>query len=290
MDDRLQCYREGRFADEDVTRCTGLSVRAWRTLIKIGAVRTVAEGRGPGRVRQCDATTFKRTAVIAAINAAGFSLAVAGRIAYFLPFEELLYAICDPFTVLFLHNAADDPETGLPPRRKTPTVDWFDPGTPAKVDPANDWFIEIYDGRFIAGNYRVAGQPDERFIYGELRDNGTTFVSWLAFHEQRPVFDYKLKGFVDKFSAKWQLPNPCSDRLDPNFLEYKYEQHDAEDDPLHMAAEIAVSSPVIKVSINITLALRKALRRYLSIEPVLTQPEIEYHDEVFRKTKIYSRL
>jgi hypothetical protein len=285
LDDRLRRYREGRFADEDVTRCTGLSVRAWRTLIKVGAVRTIAEGRGPGRVRQCDATTFKRTAMIAAINAAGLSLPVAARIAYFSPVEELLYAICDPFTALFVHGAADDPETGLPPRRKTPTVDWFDPDTPAKVDPANDWFIEIYDGRFIAGNYRAAGRLDERFIYGELRDNGTTFVSWLAFHEQRPVFDYGLKGFVDKFNAKWQLPNPWSDRLDLNFLEYKYEQHDAEDDPLRMMAERAVRSPVFKISINITLALRKALRRYLGIEPALTQPEIGHHHE-FKKTRI----
>jgi hypothetical protein len=267
FNDRLRRYRTGQFTDEDVTRCTGLSVRAWRELIKLGAIRTITDRRGPGRVRVCDATTFKRTAVIAAINAAGFSLAVAGRIAYFLPFEELMYAICDPFTVLFLHGAADDPETGLPPRRKTPAVDWFDPDTPAKVDPANDWYIEIYDGHFVVGNYKVAGQTDEPFIYGELRDDGTTFVSWLAFHERRPVFDSRLKGFVDTFNAKWEQPNAWSDRLDRNFLKYQYEQHDAEDDPLRMAAEVAVRSPVFKTTINITLALRKALRRYLHLEP-----------------------
>lgn len=288
--DRLRRYRNGQFNDVDVTQCAGLSVRAWRELIKLGAARTITERRGPGQVRVCGATTFKRTALIAAINAAGFSLAVAGRIAYFLPFEELLYAICDPFTILFLHGAADDCETGLPPRRKTTAVDWFDPDRPAKVDPANDWFIEIYDGRFIAGDYKVPGQPDVSFIYGELRDDGTTFVSWLAFHDRRPAFDNRLKGFVDKFNAKWEQPNAWSDRLDRNFLNYQYEQHDAEDDPLRMAANIAVRSPVFKTSINITLALRKALRRYLGIEPVLTKSEIEDHREVFRKTRIYSPL
>jgi hypothetical protein len=284
LDNRLRRYREGRFADEDVTRCAGLSVRAWRELLKIGAVRTIAEGRGPGRIRRCDATTFKRTAVIAAINAAGFSLAVAGRLAYFLPFEELLFAIWDPFTVLFLHDAADDPQTGLPPKRKPPQVDWFDPDTPAKVDSENDWFIRIYDGRFIAGDYRVAGKPNEAFIYGDLRDAGATFVSWLAFDERRPVFDDRLKSFVDKFDAKWLPPNPWSDRLDP-ILDYKYERHDAEYDLLRRTAETASHSPICEISINITLALRKALRRYLGIEPMLTQAESEDH-EVFSKANI----
>jgi hypothetical protein len=285
LDDRLRRYREGRFADEDVTACAGLSVRAWRTLIKIGAVRTIDEGRGPGRIRRCDATTFKRTAVIAAIHVAGLSLPIAGRIAYFLPFEELLYAICDPFTVLFLHSAADDPETGLPPRRKTPSVDWFDPGTPAKVDPTNDWYIEIYDGRFVAGDYKVAGQPDKTFIYGDLRDDGTTLVLWLPFHKQHPVFDSRRKEFIDVFHAKWDLPTVWSDRLDRNFLDYRYEPHDDEDDALRIAAETAVRSPVCETRINVTLALRKTLRRYLGIEPALSQPQIE-HPHEFRKTSI----
>jgi hypothetical protein len=127
VDDALRRYRQGLFADVDVTECTGLSVQSWRELVKIGAVRTITVGRGPGRVRLCDSATFKRTAIIAAIGGAGFSLPIAGRIAYFLPFEELLFAVWDPFTVLFLHDADDDPATDLPPRKKVPTTDWFDP-------------------------------------------------------------------------------------------------------------------------------------------------------------------
>jgi hypothetical protein len=80
FDDALRRYRKDRFTDLDVTRCTGLSVRAWRELIKLRAVRTVTENRGRGRVRLCDATVFKRAAAIAALNRAGFSLAVSGRI------------------------------------------------------------------------------------------------------------------------------------------------------------------------------------------------------------------
>ena len=97
----LRRYREGAFSDDDVTANTGLTLRAWRELIKNRAVRTITARRGPGRVRLCDATVFKRAAVIAALNRAGFSLAVSGQIAYFHPYHTLLYAICDPATIFF---------------------------------------------------------------------------------------------------------------------------------------------------------------------------------------------
>src|SRR6516164_8237155 len=100
IDEALRRYRQGAFTDGDVTRCTDLSVRAWRELIKIGAARTITERRGPGRVRLCDATTLKRAAVIVALNRAGLSLAMAGRIAYFMPRAELLYNVWDPSSIL----------------------------------------------------------------------------------------------------------------------------------------------------------------------------------------------
>jgi hypothetical protein len=85
FDAALRRYGKGLFTDHDVTRCTGISVRGWRELLKLCVVRTVTEGHGPGRVRMCDTTTFKRVAIIAALNRTGLSLAVSGRIAYFLP-------------------------------------------------------------------------------------------------------------------------------------------------------------------------------------------------------------
>jgi hypothetical protein len=51
----------------------GLSVRALRELIKVGAIRTTTERRGPGRIRLCDATAVKRAAVIGSLNRSGFS-------------------------------------------------------------------------------------------------------------------------------------------------------------------------------------------------------------------------
>ena len=94
----LRAYQENRFTDDDIVGCTGLTTRALRELLKVGAVRSITERRGPGLVRLFDTTTLKRAAIIASLHAAGFSLATAGRIAYFVPFEELLFAVCDPFT------------------------------------------------------------------------------------------------------------------------------------------------------------------------------------------------
>ena len=112
LDDALRRYGQNCFTDDDVSRGTGLSVRAWRELIKVGAVRTVTERRGPGRVRLCEANVFKRAAVIAALNQTGLSLAVSGRIAYFVPFHTVLYEICDPGRVLFRPPRTRIPKPG----------------------------------------------------------------------------------------------------------------------------------------------------------------------------------
>jgi hypothetical protein len=268
----LRRYREGVFTDRDVTRCTGLSERAWRELIKLGAVRTITEKRGPGRVRLCDAKTLKRASIIAALNRTGLSLVMSGWIAYFLPLDELLYVVVDPSTILLQGGAKVDLDTGLPPLLKEPKADWFEPDKPAQADPDEDWLIEIYEGRFVASLY---GAKDKPSFYGDLRDGGTRFISWFPAHRQfrfmdhesedsvRAVTPNKLKGLV----AKWENPTKWADRLDPRFLNYKFENHDAEDDALCRAAEVAARSPTFKTTINVTLAIRKALRRYLGIEP-----------------------
>lgn len=270
LNDALRRYQKGLFGDQDVTTCTGLSVRAWRELIKVGAAYTITDIRGRGRVRLCDATTFKRAAIIAALNRAGLSLAMAGRLAYFLPADELLYALWDPCNILLDISGIVDPVTGLPPRLARPKTDWFDPDRPAKADPENDWRVEIFDGRFVG---ITTGIDDEPAIHGDLRDDGTTFVCWLPFHQHTKFAGYQTKAAeallprykIGDLIAKWQQPHIWSDRLHPKFLDYHFEEHT--DDPLVRAAVAAAQSPVSKTTVNISLAIRKALRRYLDIEP-----------------------
>jgi hypothetical protein len=268
-DEALRRYRMNQFTDQDVMRCTDLSDRKWRELIKDKVVRTVVHTPGRGRVRLCDATTLKRTASIAALNRAGLSLAVSARIAYYAPFHTALYEVCDPCVILLQRSTDVDLESGLPPRVQKPLVDWFDPGSPARPEPETDWLIKIYEGRFVGIQYRPKNAP---VIFGDLRDAGTRFVAWLPLHRKSQFVGCGIEKLAREFGrerlaeavAAWEDPARFSREL--NLLGYSYEEA-SEDDLLRAAAEAAVSSPLVTATINVSLAIRKTLRRYLEIEP-----------------------
>jgi hypothetical protein len=256
----LRRYQAGVFTDADVTRCTGLSKRSIRELIKHGAIRTLSEDRGAGRIRTFEPTTFKRLAFLAAINQAGFSLKIAGQLAYLLPSDDLLYRTYDPINVLLDTTASVDRDRELPPRLGTPKFDWFDPDKPAIAEPERDWLLEIYDGRFVA---LVAQNRRLRLIYGDLRKAGTEFVSWWRFHAQL-IDVHSVNGDV---APKWDGRRLSADQIDAKFLHYRHENHDSADDPLKLMAHSTAQRPLSTTTINITLAIRLALRRYLGIEP-----------------------
>ena len=261
IDDALRRYQTGLFTDGDVTGCTGLSVRSWRELIKIGAVRTQEVGQGRGRVRLCDRTTLKRAAAINALNAAGFSLAVAGRIAYHLPQDELLYSWIDPLTLLSERAAGSDREPVQPNGSRNAAKDWFDPSKPAIAEPDDDWFIEIIECRFVGVRLPRHMEP---MIYGDLREGGALFVSWFASHSIVKHFPNGKRSRSGQ--PKWGDRANASDRLSPAYLRYTFEDHRAPNDPLRLAAATAFRSPTFKLSVDVSLVIRKALRRYLGLE------------------------
>jgi hypothetical protein len=272
----LSSYRNDRFTDQDVICCTDLSLRAWRALLEIRAVTTVAERRGRGRIRLYDSTAFKRAAVIAAINQAGFNLAVSGQIAYFMPFHTLMFTVCDPVTILLDPSAEVTPKTPFP-RVDRPSVDWFDPKKPAKAEPT-DWKIEIHEGHFVAAIY---GATNKRMIFGDLRNRGARFVAWYPSHDKTQVTGTAIEGlarealpyhrFVD-FVAEFEDPTKWTQLLDE--LGYELEKVEAAD-PLRMVADDIARNPLFTTTINVSLAIRKALRRYLGMEPVEPSSETE---------------
>ena len=275
---RLRRYRQGQFTDPDVTRCTGLSVRAWRELIKRKAVRTEETGRGPGRVRTCDATTFKRTAIISALNETGLSLAVAGQVAFFLPRHTLLYEVCDPITILFQGSTEIGSQTGLPPYLEPPVVDWFDPLKPAEAEPDVDCLVEIFDRRFVGVRYDTAKGVT---IFGDLRQQATRFVAWLPLPQpgqftagaiERIAQHLYGDSFI-RFVAEWEDLSKWTKKAisELHRFGYQFEHRAGKTDPLCVTAASAVRSPIHKTTINITLVLRKVLRRYLGIEPALRE-------------------
>jgi hypothetical protein len=258
----LARYRQNEFTDADVTACTGLSARSIRHLKKIGAVCTLSEDRGAGHIRRFDAKTFKRLALASTIHQSGWSLALAGQLAYLLPGDSLLYERHDPINVLFDTTLSVDSHGELPPRLEPPRFDWFDPDKPASLDPENDWLLEIFDGRFVALVFNRRRGP---LFYGDLRKAGTAFVSWWPFQSHTSAV-FSTDADV---GPKWEDPRLAADRIDPRFLNYREERHDDDDDPLMLSARAAAERPVFKTSINITLAIRLALRRYLGLEPRL---------------------
>lgn len=273
FDDVIRQYRAGRFTDDDVTRCAGLSVRAWRELIKVKAVRTEETGRGPGRIRVCDATTLKRAAMISALNRSGLSLAVAGQIAFFLPYHNVLFAACDPVTILLEHRAEIDANKGPPPQRPQPVVDWFDPEKPAEAEAESDWLIEIFERRFVGVRYTSKAAV---MIFGDLRQDATRFVAWLPLPSAQQFVGGAVEriarhvhgdGFI-KFVAHWENPAKWPKKLVGRMRRfgYEFEHHAGATDPLCAAADAAVRSSVFKSTINISLAVRKALRRYLGLD------------------------
>lgn len=240
-------------------------------------MRTIAEHRGPGRgrVRLCDAVVFKRAAVIAALNAAGLSTAVSGQIAYFAPYHTLLFTVIDPLTILFEHSSKIDLETGLPPRRAQPATDWFQPDGPAKQDPDSDWLIEIYDGRFVGC---VFGENTEPLIFGELRNDRSTFVFWRPSHERSRVIESPIARLADQllpyhqfldFVAEWESAGMSARRLKE--LGYAIERR-PRNDALRMAAAACARDFTFRTTVDISLAIKKALRRYLEIDPSITDP------------------
>jgi hypothetical protein len=182
-----------------------------------------------------------------------------------------MYAVCDPLTILFEYSAALDPNTGLPPRRQSPLTDWFDPLKPAITEPDSDWLVEIFDGRFVGVRYDARQSPVT--IFGDLREQGTRFVAWLPFLRrdqfagggiERLAQKVRGAGFI-KFIAEYEDPSKWLKAL--RRMGYHFENREGTTDALSLAAESAVRSPIFRTTANVTLAIRKALRRYLGIEP-----------------------
>ncbi len=265
LKESLLRYRRNQFTDLDVTRCTGLTDRGWRELIKDKLVRTVTHTPGRGRIRLCDATTLKRAAAIAALNRAGLSLTVSARIAFYLPFHTALYELCDPPAVVLQGSSRVLLNGGLPPSAQELRVNWFDPERPARAEPETDWSIVIYDGRFLGAKY---GPNDEPFIFGDLREAGTRAIAWLPLHRISNFTDCGLAKLgregLGEAVAVWEDPTRWPREV--KALGYDYEEH-GEADPLRETAEAAVRNPIVTVTINLSLAIRRALRRYLGIEP-----------------------
>ncbi len=70
--------------------------------------------------------------------------------------------------------------------------------------------------------------------------------------------------------SEWEEPTKWTGEL--KTLGYEYEKLPA-DDPLRRAAEATVHNPLSTTTINISFAIRRAIRRYLGIERIERKSE-----------------
>jgi len=189
----------------------------------------------------------------------------------------LLYEICDPWMILFECSTKRDSHPGLPPRVRKPRAVWFNPNTAAEPDPGGDWLLRIYDGRFVGAIYDAKHPPT---IFGDLRNGGATFIAWWPFRRRVQRMGRVIDGFLrDRppkfldFIGQWESPAKWPKQLES--LGYRFEPHNENRDPLCAAADASVRSPLFTTTINVTLAIRSALRRYLNLEPAIAALEDE---------------
>ena len=78
-------------------------------------------------------------------------------------------------------------------------VHWFDPNRPAQAEPESDWWVEIYDGRFVEITYVPDHAP---VIFGDLRDDGARFVGWVPLHRRANSLVARSRNWRGNSGAK----------------------------------------------------------------------------------------
>ena len=110
-------------------------------------------------------------------------------------------------------------------------------------------------------------------MFGDLREEATRFVAWVP-HDAKSHF---VRSAVAQLAMEWapagaRLPDVASEWEEPTkwfkelrSLGYEYEKLRA-DDPLRSAAESTVRNPLCTTTVNVSLAIRRAIRCYLGVE------------------------
>jgi hypothetical protein len=184
----------------------------------------------------------------------GISLNLAGKIIYAATMiEDRLFSEIDPIAVMYAEREID-PNDDLPPLRNDADPNgWFDHKTPVQVDDIDQW-VELLDRRYV----RVAGSKTKKAsILGEVSHDGSDFTVWYG-------SDF-AKWFGDGFERLFddQGGRIIRDADSPDYTSKRPTKTD------YRAAEHVWQHPTSKVSVNIGMALRAALRRLLFIDDVI---------------------
>ncbi len=248
LEDALIWYQRNRFTADDVTRAE---------LQKLGLLSPVLQ-ETKTRLRLLTSHMVKRAALIAPLNKAGLSLAVAGRIVCAAPMlEDLEFDIVDPWHMFY---EFDHELRMFQPRKfPHPRAVWFAPDQ--MLATANDFVrLEVIDSHYV--NIRIG---ESGGTYGELTRDLTDFVWWEnAMYDHLPRVggeaQLSVLGVQDHLPAP---PGSFSKGNDPKTLRFSTKTVTEEDE---RAARGATKSHVSMLIIDVEFALRVALRRLLYVD------------------------
>jgi hypothetical protein len=110
-------------------------------------------------------------------------------------------------------------------------------------------------------------------IFGDLRGTKRVFVAWYPSHSQSQVKGSRIARLAQQFLPHHELTTFIAQWEDPSKavaglreLGYAFEHHNA-GDPLRAAADVTARNWRCKTVVNVSLALRTALRCYLGLQP-----------------------
>ena len=304
-EDAFNRWRDGDFSDDEVSSFTGLTPRALRDLAKWGAIEASGGGKGRGKRRAWKRPAICKAVMTSALHKGGLSLPMAARIAFYVwniqPNNSndpmLRFPKWEELDKPILDTAERQP--GEHAVKKWLTDDFATP----RHDDDFDSYVHIVNGSYVIAeaavvpSYRrmradqsdpdlgdkidamlrakVGGTFEEMLtvILGRISEDGSTFYTW---HRPR-----RKRMFNDRDRAKWEkakaegvelqdflktlpperfIEDQYADEISLDFLQYQLEPEANTE-----KAASAFFNFTTKTSVNVTLAMRMAMRSAIGL-------------------------
>lgn len=278
--ERYDLWNAGGFDDEAAEVITSLSTNALRDLQRLGALRT-SGGGGRGKRRLWAREALCKAAMTAELRKAGLSLAMGARIAFYTWNTSVMSS--DPMLAFpsweelngkpYFWMEREPGEHGL--------KEWLsDSFAVPRHDDGFDTFVHILNGTIVvaesaeppserrsrAEHPEIAAEIDaispetiggtfehlRKIPLGRLSDDGLTYYTWYGPRPKR-----RIKPDQD---ARSFLEEQYSDEISIDFLNCQFEEP-----PAREAIDNALANFTVKTSVNVTLAMRMAMRRAMGL-------------------------
>jgi len=292
--EHFEQWRDGEFDDFAAEVITTLSTNALRDLQRWCALRA-SGGGGRGKKRTWGRVALCKGAMIAELRKAGLSLQMAARVAFY-QWNIQPSNSYDPMLRFPKWEELDQPILDASAREKGEHAvkKWLTDAFASPIHDADfDSYIHVVNGSFVIAEAAVVPQfrtPDFEgggkaffdlffVIVGRIADDGSTFYSW---HRPR-----RKRMFNKDEHARWEAAKAEGVEImdfmktlgpDRNFIEEQYSdeisldflQYQLEPEANTEKATNAFSNFTVKTSVNVTLAMRMAMRRAMNL-PVIDQ-------------------